>query len=74
MVPLNWSNEVFHKIGFEDFRQYAFELQTTAVKNLAASRIKEYMVIIHEQQGAVMCQGAMEYVIIVMGKYLQMMV
>jgi hypothetical protein len=66
--------EVFIEVGFDDFQQYAFELQTTAAKNLAPKRIKEYMKIIHQEQGPAMCQVAMEYVIIVLGKYLQMMV
>ena len=47
---------VFLRIGFEDFQQYAFELQTCATKNLNPQRIKEYLEIIHQKQGLAICQ------------------
>ena len=66
--------EVFLQVGFEDFQQYAFELQTIAVQNLAPERIRAYMKIIHQEGGLPMSQMAMEYVLLVLAKYLQMMV
>jgi hypothetical protein len=57
--------EVFMEVGFDDLfddfldQQYALELQTTEAKNLAPKRIKEYMKIIHQEQGQAMCQVAM---------------
>merc|ERR1719400_2286924 len=66
--------EVFLRIGFEDFQQYAFELQTCAAKNLNPQRVKEYLRIIYQEQGIAVCQATMEYVALVMGKYLQMLV
>ena len=66
--------EVFLQVGFEDFQQYAFELQTIAVQNLAPERIRVYMKIIHQEGGLPMSQMAMEYVLLVLAKYLQMMV
>ena len=47
---------VFLRIWFEDFQQYAFELQTCAAKNLNPQRVKEYLGIIHQHQGLTACQ------------------
>ena len=47
---------VFLRIGFEDFQQYAFELQTCAAKNLNPQRVKEYLRIIYQEQGIAVCQ------------------
>ena len=47
---------VFLRIGFADFQQYAFELQTCAAKNLNPQRVKEYLRIIFQQQGLAVCQ------------------
>merc|ERR1719430_436143 len=65
---------VFLRIGFEDFQQYAFELQTCADKNLNPQRVKEYLGIIFQQQGLAVTQATMEYILAVMSKYLQMLV
>ena len=47
---------VFLRIGFEDFQQYAFELQTCADKNLNPQRVKEYLGIIYQEQGLAVTQ------------------
>ena len=47
---------VFLRIGFEDFQQYAFELQTCAAKNLNPQRVKEYLAIIFQHQGLAVTQ------------------
>ena len=60
--------------GFEDFKEYAFELKTTATKNLSPSRIQDYLRIIHEHHGLAMAQTVLENVVVVSGKYLQMSV
>ena len=48
--------DVFLRIGFEDFQQYAFELQTCAAKNLNPQRVKEYLGIIFQEQGLAVTQ------------------
>jgi len=65
---------VFLRIGFKDFQQYAFELQTCADKNLDPQRVKEYLVIIYQEQGFAVTQATMEYILAVTSKYLQMLV
>ena len=47
---------MFLQDGLEDFKQYAFELKTTAAKYLGPKRIKEYLVIIYRDQGLEMAQ------------------
>ena len=66
--------EVFLGSSFEDFQPFVFELQTTATKSLSPQRLKEYLTIISKELGLAVCQAVMEYVILVLGKYLQMMV
>ena len=66
--------EVFIQEGFEDFQYFAFQLKTTAVKSFASKRIEEYLRIIHARGGTAMCQEVLEYIVLVLGKYLQMMV
>ena len=51
---------VFFRNGFEDFQQYSFELQTVATQNLDPMRIKEYLRIIHQEQGFAVCQVKQE--------------
>ena len=59
---------------FDDFQQYVFELKTIATQNLAPKRIEEYLKIIFQEGGGPpMCQSVMDYIVIVLGKYLQMM-
>merc|ERR1719341_651404 len=65
--------DVFLRNGIEDFQPFAFQLQTCAAKNLNPERIKEYLEIIHREQGFSACQAAADYVVTVMAKYLQMM-
>ena len=50
------SYDVFLREGLEDFQQYAYELKTTASKYLGPKRIKEYIFIIHREQGLEMAQ------------------
>ena len=52
--------EVFLRIRFEDFQQYAFELQTCAAKNLNPQKVKEYLGIIYQQQGLAVTQVTYE--------------
>ena len=81
--------EVFLRNGIEDFQHYAFELQTCANKNLNPRRIKEYLEVIHQEQGfpgsqvkfgwackldLISSQATADYVFMVMAKYLQMLV
>ena len=66
--------EVFLEVGFEDFKEQAFALQTTEKKSLDPKRIKEYLQIVFKESGVGMCQEVMKYVFLVLGKYLQMMV
>ena len=47
---------VFLRNGFEDFQQYAFELQTCAEKSLNPQRVKEYLAIIFQHQGLAVTQ------------------
>ena len=68
------SYEAFLDHGLEDFSSYAFELRTIAAKNLAPARIKAYLEIIHEEKGGAASHAVMEYILLVLGKYLQMMV
>ena len=60
--------------NFEDFRNFAFELQTDAKAKLNPKRIREYLEIIKDTSGADMCCVVFHYIIVVLGKYLQMMV
>ena len=53
--------DVFLRNGIEDFQYYAFELQTCAAKNLNPGRIKEYLEIIHREQGFSACQVKFEF-------------
>jgi len=60
---------------FDDFKQYAFELKTIAMQNLAPKRLQEYLEIIYKDGGGLpTVQAVMDYVVVVMGKYLQIMV
>ena len=52
---------VFLRIGFEDFQQYAFELQTCAAKILNPQRLKEYLAIIFEHKGLAVTQVLSKY-------------
>ena len=65
---------VFLREGFEDFQEFAFELKTIATMSLSPSRIGEYLEIIFKQQGLEACQAVLEYVVVVLAKYLQMVV
>ena len=60
--------------NFEDFRNFSFELQTDAKAKLNPKRIREYLEIIKDTSGADMCCVVFHYIIVVLGKYLQMMV
>jgi len=61
---------------FEDFQSHAFELQTIANQNLKPGKIQEYMIILHDksESGADTCRTTLNYIIVVLGKYLQMVV
>ena len=66
--------EVFLKEGLEDFKHFAYELQTVAEQNLAPERVKTYIAIIHQHKGLKETNKVMKYILLVLGKYLQMMV
>ena len=53
---------------------FVFELQTDAAAKLNPMRIREYLEIIKNSSGTEMCTVVFHYVIVVIGKYLQMMV
>ena len=59
---------------FEDFQSHAFELQTIANQNLKPGKIAEYMTILQSQSGSDTCRTTLNYIIVVLGKYLQMVV
>ena len=60
---------------FDDFKQFAFELQTIANQSFTPKRIKEYLMIIYKEGGGLqMCQIVLDYFVVVLSKYLQMMV
>ena len=62
-------------MSFEDFSGFVFELQTVATQKLSPLRIQEYLEIIKDSSGGIeMCTVVFHYVIVVIGKYLQMMV
>jgi len=65
---------VFLREGFEGFDAFSFEFKTTATKSLSPHRIKEYLTIIYQEEGLPACQATMDYILVVMGKYLQMLV
>ena len=58
----------------EDFQFHAFQLQTIANHNLKPEKIKEYMVTLSSAFGADTCRTTLNYIIIVLGKYLLMIV
>ena len=58
----------------EDFQSHAFHLQTIANQNLKPEKIKEYIKIVNSQFGADTCRTTLNYIIVVLGKYLMMMV
>ena len=64
----------FVQDGFEGFDYFAFELRTKAIQSFAPERIKNYLTISLDHQGAEMCKLALEYILLVLGKYLQMLV
>ena len=60
--------------SFKDFSNFVFELQTDATAKLNPTRIHEYLEIIKDSYGIDMCSVVFHYIIVVLGKYLQMMV
>ena len=69
--------------SYKDFKNFAFEVQTIANQYLAPPRIKEYLGIVHKDQGSVeyarnqrgakAAKATMYYVLLVSAKYLTMM-
>ena len=57
----------------EELVGYVFELQTTAEKYFELDRVREYLTIVHRSQGGDIALGVMAYIVIVLGKYTQMM-
>ena len=58
----------------EELKSYIFELRTKALMYLEPSRVKEYLKIIFEKEGIKTCQDVMEYIVIVLAQFLQIMV
>ena len=65
---------VFFKNSLEDFQHFSFELQTVAEQNLTAERIKSYLAIIHQHREIEETYKVTKGILLVLGKYLQMMV
>ena len=59
--------------SIEQLEHYVFELQTTAEKYFKQDRVREYLTIVHRNQGGDIALGVMAYIVIVLGKYTQMM-
>ena len=59
--------------GLEEFRGFAFELQTCAHQYFKRNNIREYLGLICFQGGKEACQTITHYIIIVLSKYLRMM-
>jgi hypothetical protein len=57
-----------------DFQSHAFQLQTIANQNLKPGKIREYMMILNSESGADTCRTTLNYIIVVLAKYLQMVV
>ena len=47
---------VFLTNGFEGFQEFSYQFKTTAVKNLAPTRIRDYLRIIYEEKGLEIAQ------------------
>merc|ERR550532_2210972 len=65
---------VFIKGGGRDLQPYIFELQTKAAVSLDPARIREYLSIIHKKENLQTCQNVGEYIFLILGQYLQIMV
>ena len=62
------------KTSFEEFSGFVYELETTARKYFGQSSIREYLSIVNTHSGRDTCRVVIHHVILVLGKYLQMMV
>ena len=58
----------------EELKSYIYELQTKAKMYLEPSRIKDYLKIIFKKDGVQVCQQVMEYIVLVLAQFLQIMV
>ena len=58
----------------DELKSYICELQTKAMMYLEPARIRDYLKIIYEKDGVKVCQHVMEYVVVVLAQFLQMMV
>ena len=58
----------------EELKSYICELQTKTMMYLEPARIRDYLKIIYEKDGVKVCQHVMEYVVVVLAQFLQMMV
>ena len=58
----------------EELKSYIYELQTKAKMYLEPARIRDYLKIIFEKDGIQVCQQVMEYVVLVLAQFLQIMV
>ena len=58
----------------EELKSYIFELRTKAMMYLDPARVADYIKIIFEKDGLQISQAVMEYIVIVLGQFLQIMV
>ena len=58
----------------EELKYYICELRTKAMLYLEPARIREYMKIIADKDCKQTCQEVMEYIVVVLGQFLQIMV
>ena len=58
----------------EELKSYIFELRTKAMMYLDPTRVADYIKIIFNKDGLQTSQAVMEYIVIVLGQFLQIMV
>ena len=62
------------KTSFDEFAGFVYELETTARKYFGQNSIREYLSLVNTHSGKDTCRVVIHHVILVLGKYLQMMV
>ena len=62
------------KTSFDEFAGFVYELETTARKYFGQNSIREYLSLVNTHSGRDTCRVVIHHVILVLGKYLQMMV
>ena len=62
------------KTSFDEFSGFVYELETTARKYFGQNSIREYLTLVNTHSGSDTSRVVIHHVILVLGKYLQMMV